>query len=64
MQARVRDLPSAFHGMQQEYLELTSRLSRPPAILAEAPGRLATSLGLLNSALIIMYKAATRPLHR
>ena len=60
MQARVRDLPSAFHGMQQEYLELTSRLSRPPAILAEAHWRLTTSLELPKSALFIMYEALYR----
>ena len=55
MQNRARELLAAFHGLQQEYREMTYHLCGPPAILAGASGRLTTSMASLNSALIIMY---------
>ena len=54
VQTRVGDLPLEVQGLQQEYLEITACLLRPPEILAEAPGRLTTALGSLSSVLIIM----------
>ena len=64
LQASVLDLPSVFQGLQQEFIELTARIHRPPAILTEAHGRLTTSIGLLNSAMIIMYEAYPDQSHR
>ena len=45
VQIKVRDLPAVIQGLQQEYLELTARLTRPSALLAEAPGGSQRHLG-------------------
>ena len=55
-QKRAKVMLSAFHGLQQEYQEMTDHLRDPPAILAGASERLTRSMASLNSALIIIYE--------
>lgn len=57
VQLRVQSLPSVLQGLQQEYLKLTIRLPRSPAVLVAAPERLTTALGVISSALCIIKAA-------
>ena len=62
--ARAWGLPETFPELQEECCELTARLTTPSPILAEAPVRLARSIGALNSAIVIMLEPPDGTIHR
>ena len=56
VRTRMQRLNEVLQDLQDEYLVLTNSLSRPPAILEEAPGRLGRSRGVLNSVCVLIHK--------